>query len=887
MNIEKGLLLSFLNPRGFKLKSKLHLIIFASVFITILVTIVMGLSLLKNILLKSNLKQLQELTYLKSSEVEQKFKLTNERLLDLSKSTRLIEASEKFNDDYHALKSDKSDLFYTDSLKFLHDVLYQFYSKDNNSIYPITRSNIVNYLPLNDINIVAQYFYSVHFNPNLPGDKRRASVFADNSRYAQTHSSYHTYFENICNHLDAKDLYLIDPMSGDVVYSVNKNIDFSANLYEGRLRGSSLSTVFRKSLAANQPLVSFVDFSIFPPALDQPVAFLSVPVFSDGRLISVMIVQLGTSYLEHALYDEYMLSTEGSLEYTVIGKDLLLRSNPRGFLSDEKNYIHALEKHANRREIDKILLYKLDHTMGMLAQYPNQSRVSLISEQDMSITDYRGNAVLASVKQIDVFGTELFVVTKIDRLDALHEYFRLIRIFAFVFIILIGSIYLGGKYFAEKMGDRLVHLRDSLIALYRGEQPKSIDLGVPDEIGESVSAFNELRKRINETSEFAIEMSEGNFNHEFALLSESDSLGKSLNVLKIKMIQSKKEQDQRQKEDELRNWINTGIAKFNDLLRQNNNNIEALSYSIIENLVTYIGANQGGVFLVEGESEADKNIRLAASYAYDRRKYNKKTIEIGEGLLGNIYLEKKSIYLKDLPEDYMEISSGLGQTSPRSLYITPLKVDEHVLGMIEIGSLYDFEKHHIELLERVSESIAGTFISVRLNMQTTKLLEESNRRSEEISQQEEEMRQNLEEMQATQEELARLRQDDERRTHDMQIMIDNARNLLKNILDAIPGGYVLKDANGVILLANLEGAEYYGESIESVTGKTDYELLNSEMFEAEHKADFEAISKGEINFTETREINEEKRKYRVIKKQFSIEELHQIGLLTIRYQSEE
>jgi methyl-accepting chemotaxis protein len=353
------------------------------------------------------------------------------------------------------------------------------------------------------------------------------------------------------------------------------------------------------------------------------------------------------------------------------------------------------------------------------------------------------------------------------------------------------------------------------------------------------------------------------------------------------MIQSKNKQDQRQKEDEINNWINSGIAKFNDLLRQNTNNIEALSYSLIENLVTYIGANQGGVFLVEGDSDAEKHIRLVASYAYDRRKYNKKTIEIGEGLLGNIYLEKKSIYLKDLPEDYMEIRSGLGQSSPRSLYITPLKVDETVLGMIEIGSLNEFETHHIAFLEKVSESIAGTFVSVRLNMQTSRLLAESNRRSEEISQQEEEMRQNLEEMQATQEELARSRQEDDKRTHEMQTLIDSARRMLKNILDAIPGGYVLKDANGIILLLNQEGADYYSASVESVIGKTDYELLNADRFEVEHKADFEVITKGEKQFTETIEVNGNMKKYTVIKKPFSIEEMHQMGILTIRYLSDE
>lgn len=638
-------------------------------------------------------------------------------------------------------------------------------------------------------------------------------------------------------------------------------------------------------MASTYSQVSFVDYSIYTPALDRAVAFLSVPVYSDNKLISVIVVRLGTGFLEHVLFDKYILAADGSFEYTVIGRDMLLRNNPRGFVANEKNYLHYLERHASRKEIDRISAYRTSNNMAMLVQYPYLYKSTILSGQNFLIRDYLDNRVVASVKDFQINGTELLLIAKIGYGEALRDYFRLLKIFLFVIILLLVGFYFVGNGFAKTLYDRVLGLRNSLISLYRGEMPKEMEPGDPDEVAEAIAAFNDLRIRINETAEFAIEMSEGNFNHEFKSLSKSDSLGKSLNVLKVKMIQSKEEQDRRHKEDEIRNWLNSGIAKFNDLLRKNNNNIEALSYSLIENLVNYINANQGGIFLVESENASEKYIRLVASYAYDRRKYNKKTIEIGEGLLGNIYHEKKSIYLKDIPEDYIEIRSGLGHSSPRCLYITPLKVDEEVVGMIEIGSLNDFEPHHIELLERVSESIAGTFISVRLNMQTTRLLEESNRRTEEITQQEEEMRQNLEEMQATQEELARLQQDDEKRTREMQFNIDNARRMLKDVLNVIPGGYILKDANGIILLSNLEGAEYYDLPVEAIIGKTDYELLGTEMYEAEHKADLEAITKGETNYNETLQVNKVKVKYNVTKKPFLLEELHQTGVLTIRYKA--
>ena len=251
-------------------------------------------------------------------------------------------------------------------------------------------------------------------------------------------------------------------------------------------------------------------------------------------------------------------------------------------------------------------------------------------------------------------------------------------------------------------------------------------------------------------------------------------------------------------------------------------------------------------------------------------------------MLGACYLEKKSVYLKKIPDDYIEISSGLGHEVPACLYIAPLMVDENVMGMIEMASFNEFSKYQIEFIDKVADSIAGTFISVRLNMRTITLLEESNRKAEEISQQEEEMRQNLEEMQATQEELARLRQDDEKRTREMQLVIDNSRGLLKNMLDAIPGGYILKDPNGVIHLANIEGAEYYELTPERVIGKTDHELLGSKLSQVEHKRDIEVLDKGEKEYEEERETKGKKVKYHVVKKPFEITGINQKGVLTIR-----
>jgi len=276
-----------------------------------------------------------------------------------------------------------------------------------------------------------------------------------------------------------------------------------------------------------------------------------------------------------------------------------------------------------------------------------------------------------------------------------------------------------------------------------------------DEIGEMSVALNSLIEGLKATSLFSQEIGKGNFNAAFEPLSDEDILGHSLINMRNNLKKAAEEEEKRKKEDAQRTWTAQGLAKFGDLLRQNNDNMEELSYSIISNLVKYLDANQGGLFIVNDEDQKDVFVELTACYAYDRRKFMEKRIEIGEGLVGRCIQEGETIYMTDVPKDYINITSGLGSENPSCLIIVPLKLNDQIYGVIEIASFKVFEPYQVEFIEKVGESIASTISSVKINIRTTALLEQTRQQAEEMAAQEEEMRQNIEELQATQEESTR------------------------------------------------------------------------------------------------------------------------------------
>ena len=130
-------------------------------------------------------------------------------------------------------------------------------------------------------------------------------------------------------------------------------------------------------------------------------------------------------------------------------------------------------------------------------------------------------------------------------------------------------------------------------------------------------------------------------------------------------------------------------------------------------------------------------------------------MDFGSGLVGQCILEKGTLYLTDVPDNYVRITSGLGGANPNALIIVPLKSNEQVYGALELASFERFKPHEISFIEKIAESIAATVGTARGSERTKELVEQLQQQTEEMKSQEEEMRQNMEELSATQEEMLR------------------------------------------------------------------------------------------------------------------------------------
>ncbi|WP_320054790.1 GAF domain-containing protein [uncultured Acetobacteroides sp.] len=298
-----------------------------------------------------------------------------------------------------------------------------------------------------------------------------------------------------------------------------------------------------------------------------------------------------------------------------------------------------------------------------------------------------------------------------------------------------------------------------LIAAGRLNQVKEIAISSTDEIGQMVESLNLLTSSQKDLANFANEVGHGNLDASIEVKGNDDQIGNAMIEMKENLIAAKKAEEQRIFEDKIQDWKFEGTARIHDIIRKENQNIKHLCDTILQEIITYSKATQGGIFIINEDQTEERFIELVSCVAYNRKKMMAKRMEFGEGMVGRCIFEKESIILTEIPQDYLSITSGLGDRNPNFLAIIPLINNEVVVGAIEVASFDRMEQHVLEYLEKAVESLASAISNVKVNERTQRLLDQSKQYSEEMAAQEEELRQNMEEMQASQEEMHRKTQE--------------------------------------------------------------------------------------------------------------------------------
>jgi len=257
---------------------------------------------------------------------------------------------------------------------------------------------------------------------------------------------------------------------------------------------------------------------------------------------------------------------------------------------------------------------------------------------------------------------------------------------------------------------------------------------------------NSLTLQVRAIADVATAVTRGDLSRQIAVEAqgELDELKNNLNQM-IVNLKSTTEKNSEQ------DWLKSNLAKFSRMM-QGQKDLEALSKLIMSELTPLVSAHHGVFYIMDDENQMPV-LKLIASYAYKERKHVASRFHLGEALVGQAALEKKPILLTNVPEDYIQISSGLGEATPRNVIVLPVMFEGEVKAVIELASFLPFSQIHQLFLDQFTESVGVVINMIAANMRTAELLEQSQSLTLELQSQSEELRTQQEELKKSNAEL--------------------------------------------------------------------------------------------------------------------------------------
>jgi CheY-like chemotaxis protein/signal transduction histidine kinase/HAMP domain-containing protein len=272
--------------------------------------------------------------------------------------------------------------------------------------------------------------------------------------------------------------------------------------------------------------------------------------------------------------------------------------------------------------------------------------------------------------------------------------------------------------------------------------------GTWKDLTENVNAMaHSLTAQVRAIKDVATAVTEGDLTRAITVdaRGELDELKRLVN----RMIDNLRETTTKNEEQD---WLKTNLANFSRMM-QGQKDLAAVSRLIMSELTPLVSAHHGAFFLVDQENGDEPALKLVSSYAYKQRKHVANRFELGESLVGQAALEKKPILLTNVPDDYVQINSGLGEAPPRNIIVLPILFEGEVKGAVELASFNQFSQIHQIFLDQLADSVGVVINMISANMRTEELLEQSQKLTHELQTQSAELQSQQEELRRTNVEL--------------------------------------------------------------------------------------------------------------------------------------
>jgi class 3 adenylate cyclase len=488
-----------IKPKDLSIRTRLQIMLLVACLASIVVVGLFSWIRARDILTKRIFSQLTSERASKAYQIEAYFTALSNQIETLCEDRMVVEAMRQFDAEFEKLHTQTITEEQTASLE-------GYYTKE---FLPRLAKNIKGdpayetYRPNSPEALYLQYHYIAN-NPEEVGKKAKLEKSAsDASGYNAIHERYQELFHGLVTRLGYYDLFLIDPETGEIVYSVHKETDFATNLYTGPYRNSNLAEVVKRVRDdPDRGAIQIVDYQFYRPSYNAPAGFIAGSIYDGEKRIGVLAVQLPIDSINRVLtgggnWEKNGLGKSG--ETYMVGSDLLLRSASRASIEDSKGYIQGLRDIKLRPDV--INLIEQVGTPILLQPIDTEAAKEAVrgGAGTKLIDGYQGHDVLSSFSQLQIPGVTWAIISEMSIKEAYSE-IRSLEFYLLLTCILLVcgvTIYSGfaAKSFMSPIERMLRRSRDP------GAKEDEEETDSRNEMGELSRSFDSLARQVREKSE--------------------------------------------------------------------------------------------------------------------------------------------------------------------------------------------------------------------------------------------------------------------------------------------------------------------------------------------------------------------------------------------------
>jgi len=347
----------------------------------------------------------------------------------------------------------------------------------------------------------------IQSNRHPLGEKHLLDNLADSSDYDHAHGMYHPIIKDYLQQFEYYDIFLIDAQSGNVVYSVFKELDFSTSLTTGSFSNTGLAKAFARANAQDKGSTSVIeDFASYQPSYQDPAAFIASPIFENGQKIGVLVFQMPIGKINQIMTHDNHWQDVGlglSGETYLIAQDKTLRSQSRFLVEDKMGYIKAITDAGISQSVIDTIEAK-DTAIGLQPVNSITATKALSKQQGIEVTDdYRGVPVLSAYANIKFPGLNWAILAEIDQSEAYASAYQIkydIQLYAVsigIVMIVLGCIV--GFMFANTISQPIIRLNNGLSKIEQdSDLTYRLKVTSNDEIGSAANSLNSMMTKFHD-----------------------------------------------------------------------------------------------------------------------------------------------------------------------------------------------------------------------------------------------------------------------------------------------------------------------------------------------------------------------------------------------------